>query len=110
MGTSPRARGCSRAPPQGRFGVVLLPAPADLAARACTALGLPGNDPQRAAAARNKALMAAALDDGHVITPRTTIVADLRELWDLYPAGAVGFPCVVKPADGSRSRHRGHRP
>ncbi|MFE5084435.1 ATP-grasp domain-containing protein [Streptomyces mirabilis] len=75
----------------------------DLAASACAALGLPGNDPERAGAARNKALMAAALDDGHVITPRTTIVADLRELRDLYPAEAVGFPCVVKPADGAGS-------
>ncbi|MCX5095804.1 ATP-grasp domain-containing protein [Streptomyces sp. NBC_00365] len=64
---------------------------------------MPGDDPERAVAARNKALMAAALDDGHVITPRTTIVADLRELPDLYPAGAVGFPCVVKPADGAGS-------
>ncbi|GAB1331659.1 ATP-grasp domain-containing protein [Streptomyces sennicomposti] len=73
----------------------------DLAARACTALGLPGNDPERAAAARNKALMAAAFDAGHVSTPRTTIVTDLREL--RAAAGAVGFPCVVKPADGAGS-------
>ncbi|MGW4983589.1 ATP-grasp domain-containing protein [Streptomyces mirabilis] len=75
----------------------------DVAARSCAALGLPGNDPERAAAARNKALMATAFEAGHVTTPRTTIVADLRELRGLHEAGAVGFPCVVKPADGAGS-------
>ncbi|MEU1273576.1 ATP-grasp domain-containing protein [Streptomyces sp. NPDC005799] len=73
----------------------------DLAARACAALDLPGNDPERAAAARNKALMTAAFDAGHVSTPRTTIVTDSREL--RAAAAAVGFPCVVKPADGAGS-------
>ncbi|TVZ90516.1 ATP-grasp domain-containing protein [Streptomyces sp. BK340] len=73
----------------------------DLAARACAALDLPGNDPERAAAARNKALMAARFDAGHVATPRTTIVTDLREL--RAAAAAVGFPCVIKPADGAGS-------
>jgi biotin carboxylase len=73
----------------------------DLAARACAALDLPGNNPERAAAARNKALMAATFDAGNVATPRTTIVIDLRELRSA--AGAVGFPCVVKPADGAGS-------
>ncbi|MGV4985770.1 ATP-grasp domain-containing protein [Streptomyces sp. NRAIS4] len=65
--------------------------------------GFPGaaNDPVRAAAARNKAVMAAAFEAGHVSTPRTTIVTGLREL--RAAAGAVGFPCVVKPADGAGS-------
>ncbi|MCX4853705.1 ATP-grasp domain-containing protein [Streptomyces canus] len=73
----------------------------DLAARACAALGLSGNDPERAAAARNKALMAAAFEAGHVFTPSTTIVANRRQL--RAAAGAVGFPCIVKPADGAGS-------
>ncbi|MFI2415671.1 ATP-grasp domain-containing protein [Streptomyces sp. NPDC018947] len=73
----------------------------DLAARACAALSLPGNNPERTAAARNKALMAAAFDAGHVSTPRTAIVADPREL--RAAARAAGFPCVVKPADGAGS-------
>lgn len=47
--------------------------------------------------------MATEFEAGHVTTPRTTIVADLRELWALHAAGAVGFPCVVKPADGAGS-------
>ncbi|MEV6409393.1 ATP-grasp domain-containing protein [Streptomyces bobili] len=72
----------------------------EVAARSCAALGLPGNDPERAAAARNKALMATAFEAGHVTTPRTKVVTDPR---DLHEAGAVGFPCVVKPADGAGS-------
>ncbi|NMI55849.1 MULTISPECIES: ATP-grasp domain-containing protein [unclassified Streptomyces] len=75
----------------------------EVAARSCAALGLPGNDPERAAAARNKALMATAFEAGHVTMPRTKVVADLRELRVLHEAGAVGFPCVVKPADGAGS-------
>lgn len=75
----------------------------DLAARACADLGLPGNDPERAPAARNKAVMAAAFEAGHVTAPRTTIVSDLGELRALDAAGAVAFPCVVKPADGAGS-------
>ncbi|MGP4052804.1 ATP-grasp domain-containing protein [Streptomyces sp. 2A115] len=75
----------------------------DLAARACAALGLPGNDPERAAAARNKDLMATALEAAHVTTPRTTSVTDPCELWSLHAAGALNLPCVVKPADGAGS-------
>ncbi|MGW7425840.1 ATP-grasp domain-containing protein [Streptomyces sp. NPDC054813] len=75
----------------------------EVAARSCAALSLPGNDPERAVAARNKALMATAFEAGHVTMPSTTVVADLRELRDLHEAGAVGVPCVVKPADGAGS-------
>ncbi|MFH9968549.1 ATP-grasp domain-containing protein [Streptomyces mirabilis] len=73
----------------------------DLAASACAALGLPGNDPERAPAARSKAVMATVFEAGNVTAPRTMIVSDLREL--RATAGAVGFPCVVKPADGAGS-------
>ncbi|WP_185843705.1 ATP-grasp domain-containing protein [Streptomyces sp. WAC 05379] len=73
----------------------------DLAARACAALSLPGNDPERAAAARTKALMVAAFKAGHVSTPRTTVIADPDHLQ--AAASAVGFPCVIKPADGAGS-------
>ncbi|MGW2826403.1 ATP-grasp domain-containing protein [Streptomyces sp. NPDC001443] len=75
----------------------------DLAARACADLGLPGNAPEHAPAARNKAVMAAAFEAGNVSAPRTTIVSDLDELRALYAARAVNFPCVVKPADGAGS-------
>ncbi|MCX5097802.1 ATP-grasp domain-containing protein [Streptomyces sp. NBC_00365] len=75
----------------------------EVAARSCAALGLPGNDPERAVAARNKALMETAFEVGHVTMPRTKVVADLPELRGLHEAGAVGFPCVVKPADGAGS-------
>lgn len=47
--------------------------------------------------------MAAAFGAAHVTTPRTRIVADQSELRDLHGAGVVGFPCVVKPADGAGS-------
>ncbi|MGW2892644.1 ATP-grasp domain-containing protein [Streptomyces griseoruber] len=75
----------------------------EVAARSCAALSLPGNDPDRAAAARNKALMATTFETGRVTMPSTTVVADLRELQDLHETGKVGFPCVVKPADGAGS-------
>ncbi|MFF0465686.1 ATP-grasp domain-containing protein [Streptomyces mexicanus] len=73
----------------------------DLAARASAALRLPGNDPERAAAARSKALMAAAFQAGHVAAPSTTITDNLRQV--RAAAAEVGFPCVVKPADGAGS-------
>lgn len=75
----------------------------DLAARACADLGLPGNDPERAGAARNKAVMAAAFEAAGVTSPRTMTVSSGDEMQALLEAGHVVFPCVVKPADGAGS-------
>lgn len=75
----------------------------DLAARSCADLGLPGNDPERACAARNKAVMAAAFEAAGVTSPRTMTVSSSDELQGLLASGHVVFPCVVKPADGAGS-------
>ncbi|WP_406368748.1 ATP-grasp domain-containing protein [Streptomyces sp. NBC_00647] len=75
----------------------------DLAARACADLALPGNDPEQASAARNKAAMAAAFEAARVTTPRTMTVATDAELQARFAAGDVVLPCVVKPADGAGS-------
>ncbi|MER5996304.1 ATP-grasp domain-containing protein [Streptomyces viridosporus] len=75
----------------------------DLATHACTALGLPGNDPEHATAARNKAVMATAFEAAHVTAPRTRTTTSPGELRALHAAGVVGLPFVVKPADGAGS-------
>lgn len=75
----------------------------DLAARTCTDLALPGNDPERAGAARNKAVMATAFEATAVTSPRTMTVNSNDELQALHAAGHVVFPCLVKPADGAGS-------
>jgi len=75
----------------------------ELAALVCATLGLPGNDPDLAKAARNKAAMAAAFARGGVTMPRTHIVKDEHELLQLCAAGQITFPCVIKPADGAGS-------
>lgn len=74
-----------------------------LLAQACTALGLPGNDPAQSAAARNKAAMNEAFTRNGVNTPRTLVVDDEDELRRRYLAGQITFPCVIKPADGAGS-------
>ncbi|MET7827019.1 ATP-grasp domain-containing protein [Streptomyces sp. NPDC005386] len=73
------------------------------AARVCADLALPGNDPERACAARNKVVMAAAFEATGVASPRTVTVSSSNELQALVAAGHVVFPCVVKPADGAGS-------
>ncbi|MEU6228164.1 ATP-grasp domain-containing protein [Streptomyces sp. NPDC047042] len=75
----------------------------ELLAQACAALGLPGNDPARAAAARNKADMAEAFARHGVTAPRTRIVDGADELWRWCAVGQITFPCVIKPADGAGS-------
>lgn len=68
-----------------------------LAARACHALGLPGNDPDRASAARSKIDMAFHLAEAGVRTPPVRLVE---------PAGSmtVTLPCVVKPSAAAGSQ------
>lgn len=73
----------------------------ELCAHACAALGLPGNDPERARAARNKAAMHEALTTCGATTPRTRITTTENEL--LNAANDLGYPCIVKPADAAGS-------
>lgn len=74
-----------------------------LLARVCAALGLPGNDPDRALAARDKAVMHAAFTHHGVAAPCTHVVDDEDDLQWLSTTGALSWPCVVKPADGAGS-------
>lgn len=74
-----------------------------LCARACADLGLPGNNPDRAVAARDKAAMAQALEAAGVTIPRTRAITGPDELDALHAAGALRYPCVIKPTDGAGS-------
>jgi len=73
-----------------------------LAATAAKLLGLPGNDPQSVASARDKHRFRQALARARVRTPWFALV-DLRK--DLtITAATVPFPCVLKPLNLSASR------
>jgi len=74
-----------------------------LAARVCAELGLPGNDPHLAHAARDKAAMASVLTAAGVHVPYTRLVHDDTELHDALADPGVGFPCVIKPVSGAGS-------
>jgi biotin carboxylase len=74
-----------------------------LCARACADLGLPGNDPDRAVAARDKAAMAQAFEAAGVTAPRTRAITSLDALDALHAADQLRYPCVIKPADGAGS-------
>ena len=72
------------------------------AARAAERLGLPHNAPEAVAATRNKALLRERLEAAGLPSPRwrvAPLAADPRAL-----AGAVEFPCVLKPLALSGSR------
>ncbi|MFI6359406.1 ATP-grasp domain-containing protein [Streptomyces sp. NPDC050743] len=73
----------------------------ELAALVCAELGLPGNNPARAHAARDKAAMAQALAAAGVRTPYTRLARDAGELQAALDE--VGFPCVIKPVAGAGS-------
>lgn len=75
----------------------------ELAAHLCAELGVPGNDPGRARAARDKAAMAEAFAAARVHTPYTVLVRDGAELWAALTDPRIGFPCVVKPVSGAGS-------
>ncbi|MGW4781434.1 ATP-grasp domain-containing protein [Streptomyces filamentosus] len=70
----------------------------ELAAHLCAELGVPGNDPGRARAARDKAAMAEAFAAAGVRTPYTVLVRDEDGLRAALADPRVGFPCVIKPA------------
>lgn len=74
-----------------------------LLAKVCATLGLPGNDPNRAAAARNKAAMSEAFARHWVTTPRTLVIDNEDELRRLCGTGQITFPCVIKPSEGAGS-------
>ncbi len=74
----------------------------ELAALACAALGLPGNSPEAAEAARDKLLMRQLMSAGGAPCPifRPFYLRD-----DPYEtAGQVAYPCVLKPTRLSGSR------
>ncbi|GAB3259256.1 ATP-grasp domain-containing protein [Kineosporia babensis] len=68
-------------------------------AQVCAALGLPGNEPRRAPAARDKEAMATALTRAGVRVPATVVLHDQHDLRGMQ----VATPCVVKPASGAGS-------
>lgn len=74
-----------------------------LVAEICAALGLPGNDPTLAGAARNKAAMVQQFGHCGVATPHTRVIRNESELRRLAAADQLTFPCVIKPAEGTSS-------
>ncbi|AZQ38011.1 ATP-grasp domain-containing protein [Streptomyces cyaneochromogenes] len=74
---------------------LLTPLAALLAAR----LGLPGNDPLRAKAARNKIAMARAFREAGVPAPAGAVVTGTEQAHRVAVSGRLGWPLVVKPAE-----------
>lgn len=75
----------------------------EFAAHLCAELGVPGNDPGRARAARDKAVMAEAFAAAGVRTPYTVLIRDDAGLRAALADPRVGFPCVIKPLSGAGS-------
>jgi len=71
-------------------------------ARAATRLGLPGADPGAVERCRDKRRQRAALAGSGVAVPAHSPAATPEEA--VTAAAAIGFPVVVKPADGTGSR------
>ncbi|MFD0000823.1 ATP-grasp domain-containing protein [Streptomyces sp. NPDC127178] len=74
---------------------LLTPLAALLAAR----LGLPGNDPLRAKAARNKIVMGEAFRAAGVAAPAEAVVTGAEQAHAVAVSGRLGWPLVVKPAE-----------
>ena len=87
---------------EGGFSAVVAPddATVELAGRAASALGLPGNPPGAARLSRRKDLARAHLAAAGVRVPEFRVL-DLRGEPD---ASGISFPCVVKPVAMSASR------
>ncbi|MFD9078168.1 ATP-grasp domain-containing protein [Streptomyces erythrochromogenes] len=75
-----------------------------LAAHACALLDLPGNDPVRAYAARDKAAMAEAFTIAGVTAPRTHTIATPAMLRTRFLRPGMRLPLIVKPADAAGSQ------
>jgi len=71
-------------------------------ARAAAGLGLPGPDPSAVEACRDKRRQRAVLEAAGVAVPAHAAAASAGEAAEA--ATAIGFPVVVKPADGTGSR------
>ncbi|MFD9409888.1 ATP-grasp domain-containing protein [Streptomyces sp. NPDC059989] len=70
-----------------------------LAAQLAQRVGLPGNDPLLARAARNKILMGEAFAAAGIPAPRWTVVHDGAEAHRAARSRGLGWPLVVKPAE-----------
>ncbi|CAM5561699.1 D-alanine--D-alanine ligase [Streptomyces tendae] len=72
-----------------------------LAALLARRVGLPGNDPRLAHAARNKILMGEAFAAGGIPAPRWAVAHDVAEARRVAREGpdGLGWPLVVKPAE-----------
>ena len=70
-----------------------------LAALLAERVGLPGNDPLLARAARNKILMGEAFAAAGIPAPRWTVVHDVAEAEQVAQSHELGWPLVVKPAE-----------
>ncbi|MGW2274559.1 ATP-grasp domain-containing protein [Streptomyces yangpuensis] len=70
-----------------------------LAALLAERVGLPGNDPRLARAARNKILMGEAFSAAGVPAPRWAVARDAAEARRVAESGGLGRPLVVKPAE-----------
>jgi biotin carboxylase len=70
-----------------------------LAAALAARLGLPGNDPALAQAARNKIAMAAAFRAAGIPVPAGAVAADAEQAHRAAADAALGWPLVVKPAE-----------
>lgn len=70
-----------------------------LVAHLAQRLGLPGNDPRRAYACRNKAAMAEAFSAGQVPAPQTISVRTAGVAARVLDYAGIRFPVVVKPAE-----------
>ncbi|MFI7355864.1 ATP-grasp domain-containing protein [Streptomyces avidinii] len=70
-----------------------------LAALLAARIGLPGNDPRLARAARNKILMGEAFAAAGIPAPRWAVAHDAGEAYRAAQAHGLGWPLVVKPAE-----------
>ncbi|CAM5324691.1 ATP-grasp domain-containing protein [Streptomyces avidinii] len=70
-----------------------------LAALLAERIGLPGNDPGLARAARNKILMGEAFAVAGIPAPRWAVAHDAGEAHRVVQAHGLGWPLVVKPAE-----------
>ncbi|WP_433544486.1 ATP-grasp domain-containing protein (plasmid) [Streptomyces sp. CA-294286] len=70
-----------------------------LAALLAERVGLPGNDPLLARAARNKILMGEAFATARITAPRWAVVHDAAEAHQVARTHELGWPLVVKPAE-----------
>jgi biotin carboxylase len=74
-----------------------------LVTRLTAELGLPGHDPERADACRNKRLMALEFGAHSVPAPRTVTASSYDAVADQLARSGLDFPLVVKPAENAGS-------